>query len=245
MIRTLASKTASAVLAPFGLRLKRISGDGAAPASQSADPNYSLFRYLDQHGEFDYDQYHAAQEAANKRKLDKVWAQPGNVKLLSNYMVSRGLKPTFGLCHGTRRGLEQQWFSEQLGCPVLGTEISETATEFPNTIQWDFHEVKPEWIGAVDFIYSNSFDHAYDPAKCLDAWVSCLKPNGMVIIEHSTDDAVARESDPFGAPLQLMPYLVLKWGRGRYSVRDIIDAPAPTEFLGKSVDVWFLVIEQN
>ena len=27
-----------------------------------------------------------------------------------------------------------------------------------------FPEVKPEWIGKADFIYSNSFDHSYDPA---------------------------------------------------------------------------------
>lgn len=249
IIKTLASKAAAAALKPFGLQLRRIANGGrdlpASPTDQQTDPDYSLFRYLDARGEFDYERYRAAQVEANKRKIDKVWAQPGNIKMLADNILRRGIKPTFGICHGTRRGVEQQWFSVHLGCPVLGTDISDTAEQFPNTIEWDFHEVKPEWIGAADFIYSNSFDHAYDPAKCLDAWMSCLKSNGLLVIEHSTDDIASRESDPFGAPIQVMPYLVLKWGGGRYSVREILEAPAPTEFLDRNVDVWFLVIERN
>ena len=246
MIRTAATLVASAALKPFGLEVRRIPANGDLdPAPPPTDPNYSLFRYLDARGEFDYERYRAAQVEANKRKIDKVWVQPRNIKLLSDYLLQRGIKPSFGICHGTRRGLEQQWFSEHLGCSVLGTDISDTAEQFPNTIQWDFHEVKPEWIGAADFIYSNAFDHAYDPAKCLEAWVSCLKPDGLLFIEHSSDDVTAKESDPFGAPLQVMPYLVLKWSGGRYSVRQIVEAPEPTVFLGQSIDVWFLVIARS
>ncbi|MEJ0015745.1 MAG: hypothetical protein WDN25_04115 [Acetobacteraceae bacterium] len=48
---------------------------------------------------------------------------------------------------------------------MLGTEISDTATQSSTTIQWDFHEVKPEWLNSVDFIYSVSWDHRYDPVK--------------------------------------------------------------------------------
>ncbi|MBK6621188.1 MAG: hypothetical protein IPG32_10020 [Saprospirales bacterium] len=50
-----------------------------------------------------------------------------------------------------------------MNCEVIGTEISDSASKFSHTIEWDFHEVKPEWIGRADFIYSNSFDHSYDP----------------------------------------------------------------------------------
>ena len=60
------------------------------------------------------------------------------------------------LCHGTRRGLEQQYIIEYFenieNLEVIGTEISYTATQFPNTIEWDFHEVKDEWIGNVDIM---------------------------------------------------------------------------------------------
>jgi hypothetical protein len=109
---------------------------------------------------------------------------------------------------------------------TIGTEISDSAEQFPNTIQWDFHEVKPEWIGAVDFIYSNSFDHTYDPEKCLNAWMSCLKPGGVCILGHSSGHEQAHELDPFGAHVARMPYLILTWGKGKYFVREILDAPS-------------------
>ena len=70
-------------------------------------------------------------------------------------------------CHGTRQGFEQKWFSKNLECKVIGTEISDNANDYKNTIEWDFHNVKKEWIGSVDFIYSNALDHSYDPNKCL------------------------------------------------------------------------------
>jgi len=96
----------------------------------------------------------------------------------------------------------------------MGTEISDTATQFPNTIQWDFHEVKPEWVGAVDFIYSNSFDHTYDPERCLNAWMSCVRSGGMCILEHSSLHGTggATQLDPFGAELSQMPYLIARGG---------------------------------
>ncbi len=116
-----------------------------------------------------------------------------------------------------------------MGTTVIGTEISDTATQFPDTIQWDFHEIKAESRDAVDFIYSNSFDHSYDPERCLNAWMSCLRPGGICILEHSdahSSQKGSSELDPFGAHLVQMPYLVLKWGAGRYSVREILLAPA-------------------
>lgn len=113
------------------------------------------------------------------KKIDRVWVQEENIDFLSRYIAERIGTPQFGICHGTRRGLEQSWFGARLKCKVIGTEISDTAAQFPNTIQWDFHEVKQEWVGAVDFIYSNSFDHSYDPEKCINAWMSCVKPGAL------------------------------------------------------------------
>ena len=99
---------------------------------------------------------------------------------------------------------------------MIGTEISDTATQFPKTIQWDFHETKPEWLEATDFIYSNSFDHSYDPEKRLDAWMSCVRTGGLCILEHSDQDGPlgAREFDPFEADIAVMPYLITAWGKG-------------------------------
>lgn len=184
------------------------------------EAGFDLFRYRD------YDHYRQEQIAANHLKLDWSSAKKANIQFLADRL--RPQTPRFGLCHGTRQGKEQQWFREALpGCDVLGTEISDTATQFPNTIEWDFHQTKPEWVGATDFVYSNSFDHAFDPDKAINAWVSCLTLGGVCILEHSPEHADgARAMDPFSARLEAMPFLILKWGRGRFGVTEIVEAPA-------------------
>jgi hypothetical protein len=191
-------------------------------------PTVTLHKYVKADGSFDYERYRAVQIEGNHLKLANVWVVEENISFLSDYLRTR--KPRFGICHGTRRGKEQEWFRQRLGCEVIGTEISDTADQFPNTIQWDFHDVKPEWLGAVDFIYSNSFDHSYDPEKCLNAWMSCLRPNGICIIEHSNmhDTMGASELDPFGASIFVMPYLIATWSKRKFAVREILDAPNDT-----------------
>jgi hypothetical protein len=89
-----------------------------------------------------------------------------------------------------------------LNAEVLGTEISASATQFPNTIEWDFHDVKPEWVGSVDFVYSNALDHSYNPEMCLTQWMSCLKPGGYCILHWSTGHRTSNPWDPFGAELE-------------------------------------------
>ncbi len=165
----------------------------------------------------------------NRRKLDLVWAKEENIQFLSTYIKTLINVPTFGICHGTRRGKEQEWFAKYIGCKVIGTEISDTADQFPNTIQWDFHKTKPEWLQAVDFIYSNSFDHSFNPEECLTAWMSCLKKGGVCILEHTTGHGIsgASDLDPFGVDLAVFPYLILKWGKGKYAAREILNAPIP------------------
>lgn len=131
-----------------------------------------------------YDEYRKAQVKANQDKLALSWVKPETVDLVCERVLAANPAPTFGLCHGTRRGEEQRLFADRLKCRVIGTEISPTAAKFPNTIEWDFHQVKPEWEGACDIIYSNSLDHARDPAKAIEVWMSCLKPTtGILAIE--------------------------------------------------------------
>ena len=221
---------------------RRFDGAGGGGGGGAA---WSIHAYLDESGAFDYEQYRQAQVSANQRKIESVWAQEENIRFLADYLRRTIANPKFGICHGTRRGLEQRWFRQYLGCEVIGTEISETATEFPDTIQWDFHETKPEWLNSVDFIYSNSLDHSYDPERCLNAWVSCLRTSGLLIIEHSADDVEARESDPFGAQLAVMPYLVLQWAKGAFSTREIIQAPKSAVVGDKEHACYFLMIRRN
>lgn len=186
---------------------------------------FELYQYNSRNGSFDYDRYVHIQTRGNKDKIANLWAIEENIQFLSNILGANLDNPTFGLCHGTRQGKEQQWFRNFLGIEVIGTEISETAGQFDHTIQWDFHDAKDEWLGNVDFIYSNSLDHSYDPEMCLNTWMACLKPNGICIIEHSSFDEKATELDPFGASIVELPYLILEWGKGRFYVQQIVDAP--------------------
>ena len=155
---------------------------------------------------FDYSLYKEIQTLGNKLKLEYQWVAEDHVEILSSYLNERLSDMTFGLCHGTRRGAEQGWFTKHLtGHPaVIGTEISDTATDFPATIQWDFHDTKDEWTGAADFVYSNSWDHAHDPYKAFGAWVSSLKPGGFMSLDHGPnyDPKRVNELDPFGMSLK-------------------------------------------
>jgi len=151
-----------------------------------------------------YAAYKKAQVKANRDKLAKSWVKPYVVDLICERIIGVNPRPAFGLCHGTRRGEEQKLFRTRLGCEVLGTEIADTAEKFSYTIEWDFHQVKDEWLRACDFVYSNSLDHAKNPARALSAWVSCLKPDGLLVIEWVDKlgrgrSKQATATDPFSA----------------------------------------------
>jgi len=185
---------------------------------------HAQYSYNRPDGTFDYERYKTIQTKGNHGKINLVNVEREDVQFLSSYIAKYINQPSFGICHGTRRGDEQAWFSEELKCEVIGTEISDTASDFPNTVQWDFHEEKSDWIGKADFVYSNSFDHSYDPKKALSNWMRTLKPGGICVLEHSLQHTPAStgELDPFGAELDIMPYLILDWSEGNFSVREII-----------------------
>jgi SAM-dependent methyltransferase len=160
-----------------------------------------LFKFGDG-DETDLDLYRRTQIAANKRKINNQWVPEEHIAILSRYMLEQGVQVRHGICHGTRRGNEQMWFRTYLGpdADVFGTEISDTATDFPFTIQWGFHDVKPEWLGRMDFVYSNSWDHAHDPERAFAGWASCLRPGGLLLLDHGWNYLPQRvgATDPFG-----------------------------------------------
>lgn len=177
-----------------------------------------LYRYRNRFGLPSYRKYREAQIAGNSRKLDKQWIDENSIKWLSEIVLQKIGQPEFGLCHGTRRGKEQEWFAKYLGCKVLGTEISASATKFPNTIEWDFHDVKEEWVGRCDFIYSNSWDHGYSPNKMFRAWMSCVRPGGLLILTHTKAHNVISETDPLGMTFEELRELLDRLGHGTWNL---------------------------
>ena len=203
---------------------------------------FQIFQYNNADGSFNYEKYERIQIGGNRKKLHKVWVREENIAYLANYIRSVVGTSKFGLCHGTRRGKEQEWFRKYLDCDVVGTEISDTAENFPYTIRWDFHDTKPEWINSIDFIYSNSLDHSFDPENCLSAWMSCIREGGVCILEHTSGHELATQLDPFGAELSQMLYLIMNWGEGQYNIRETLDAPSLADDLTYAK---FIVVQRN
>jgi hypothetical protein len=161
------------------------------------------------------------QRRAYQMKRWAVFATEAGIRQIAALVLARTPTPRLGLCHGTRGGQEQAWFRAALPrCEVWGTEIGENAEDTPYTLAWDFHETKPEWIGACDFIYSNAFDHAHDPARALRAWLSCLTPSGLLVLEwmHLRRPIRATWSDPFSADRGSLFALLREWAGPAYTV---------------------------
>ena len=139
-----------------------------------------------------YNEYLTAQTRKNVKKLKHKWIWPEDIEIISNHAKANIPRIDFGICHGSRNGFEVIGFRKRLGGNIIGTEISHTATQFEHTIEWDFHNIKEEWIDNVDFIYSNALDHSPNPEYCIDRWMKCLKKDGICYIHWSTDQNIKR-----------------------------------------------------
>ncbi|MBY4894804.1 hypothetical protein KUL25_18765 [Rhodobacteraceae bacterium N5(2021)] len=189
-----------------------------------------------------YDEYRATQIHHNKRKLENVWADDITLSAIAADLKAHGLGAT-GVCHGARNGYEVEWLRKELDGDVIGTDISDTATQFPNMHVWDFQDVNPEWANKFDFIYTNSLDQAMEPQRALESWVQQLTPKGRIYIEHTMahSPSGAGEMDPFGAHPMAMPYLLFTWGRGLYKLADILEVG---EKQNNRMKAWVFVVER-
>lgn len=187
-----------------------------------------------------YEEYRATQIRHNRRKLHNVWADGTTLSAIVDDLRAHGLGET-GICHGARNGFEVRWLRERLGGDVIGTDISETAAQFPQMLVWDFHEPNPDWEGRFDFVYTNSLDQAMEPSRALDSWAKQIRPRGRIYIEHTIEHSAshAGEMDPFGAHPMVMPYLFFVWGRGKYRMVDILEIEAKQN---NDLQAWVFVL---
>ena len=148
---------------------------------------------------FDYEKYVDYQTRQNKRKLENLGPDLSHKEDFLIEFVTKNTTPKFGICHGVRRGTENNSLSKGLGVPVIGTEISDTATQFENVIQWDFHDAKEEWLDSASVVYTNSLDHAFDPIYALGNWMRCVHKKGCVYIRAFGPDC-SPTSSKFSKP---------------------------------------------
>jgi len=150
-----------------------------------------------------YNEYVSEQTKANKKKIHWEFNSKHHIEWIKT--VKLNAKKI--ICHGTRSGGEQKLF--KLYYPdayVIGTEISETATQFEMTVHHDFAIEKKEWIKQFDILYSNAFDHSYDPDVCIETWKNQLSIDGKMFIDwnkyhqdesHGPRDPVSGSLDNF------------------------------------------------
>ena len=173
----------------------------------------------------DYDEYKKTQVYFNKKKIDKIWADEKTLKVLSNYLIENiNSNEIKGLCHGSRNGFEQKCFLKFIpNLEIIGTDISETATQFENSLVHDFHDEKVEWNDKFDFVYSNSLDQSYDPKKALTTWLKQIKKERFLIIEHSEQHGVnaSGKMDPFGVEENYFPFVLSDWFGHKISIKII------------------------
>ena len=205
-IKDLINKT----LIKFGYRISKIN---------TTDRLFKIYKYKN------YDEYKDTQIFFNKQKINKVWADENTLKIVSNFLKenikSEKIK---GLCHGSRNGFEQKCFINEIpNAEVIGTDISETANDYDNSIVHDFHDEKKDWIENFDFVYSNSLDQSYDPEKALNIWINQVKKDRYVIIEHSDQHGVisSGKMGPFGVEANFFPYLLTEWFGHKISLKII------------------------
>lgn len=129
------------------------------------------------------------------------WVTEKEAEMIAKHFLQNSSKKELGICHGSKIGYEVNLFRKLLNFNIIGTDIGDFANKYPNMIQHDFHDVKAEWVDNVDFIYTNSLDHSYDPLKALNTWRESLHKDGIMYIEWSSYHNVVNQTDCFGAEL--------------------------------------------
>jgi SAM-dependent methyltransferase len=100
------------------------------------------------------------------------------------------------LCLGARQGTEVKAFHD-LGCFAVGLDLNPgRGNKF--VLPGDFHEVQFP-VQSVDVIFTNSFDHAFDPEKLIAEIIRLLKPDGWLIIEAIHGEAQAIAPDHYAS----------------------------------------------
>lgn len=180
-----------------------------------------------------YEEYRNTQLFYNQKKINNVWADAKTLdRVVTLVCDGRENRPINGICHGTRNGFEQNYLNSS-DCDIyaIGTDISDTALNYKNSVQWDFHDAKDDWVNSFDFVYTNSLDQSWKPKLAVQTWLNQLKPNGILIIEHTEAHGplCASKMDPFGVRPVAMPYILTEWFNHQISISHTKESKSNSE----------------
>lgn len=227
-LKSTLARAANSVLDPLGLKV----------VDRSALVDFYLHAYDS------YEQYRDIQIRHNLRKISNVWADADTLGTMCDTLQTLlpDRRPIRGLCHGSRNGFEQGFISARPGFEALGTDISPTARDYERSVEWDFHDPNPDWVGRFDFVYSNSLDQSWNPRAALVTWLNQLAPGGFVVIEHTDAHGPrhASEMDPFGVRPTVLPYVLVDWFGTDISMR-FVKARKPN----KDMNVWLFFVART
>lgn len=196
-------KVIQRVLAYFGYRLIRWE------FLEELNNDFYLYEYES------YDEYKRTQIEHNLRKEGTVYSDEATLRKLSSRLILEfNTSKISGICHGSRNGFEQNFFNSlDNRFEVIGTDISDSATKYPNSVVWDFHDTNKSWISNFNFIYSNSLDQSYKPQLALKTWLNQLVLGGLLIIEHGKNHSptAANKMDPFGVRPSVFCHIISGW----------------------------------
>ncbi|OUU75606.1 MAG: hypothetical protein CBC29_04740 [Methylococcaceae bacterium TMED69] len=190
-----------------------------------------------------YDEYHKTQIDHNIRKLSKIWADDRTLDRVAEKALSLKADETIkGICHGTRNGFEQQYLTSNFErIHAIGTDISVSASEFPLSFVWDFHERKIAWVESFDFVYSNSLDQAWNPKKAMTSWLEQLNSAGLLIVELTVNHGPEGASimDPFGVRPIAFPYVLSEWFGEKVKISHSVEKKSNMD-----LDAWLFFISK-
>ncbi len=92
-------------------------------------------------------------------------------------------------CMGSRAGVETVVFKQSYpAAEVTGVDITENIFKIPPQLDikyvlQDFNKLPDDWTDKYDLVFSNSLDHAFDPAATLAEWRRVGK---LLLLELST-----------------------------------------------------------
>ena len=189
-----------------------------------------------------YAEYKKCQIAANTKKSKNIWAKEENIKAIAGYIKQHKSDKIHGICHGVRQGHEVIWFYKylrSLDCEIIGTEIGNI--NHPLIFQWDFNVENPLWNDKFDFVYSNSFDHAFMPEMTIQVWAKQLKSDGLIILEYDRRQEHTGEiskkinkTDPVSIRFNELQRLIPEWIPGSRIIK-IMDMPVITQEWRKAI----------